>query len=76
MNIDIIKTKETKKEIIYPWIGINKQNGFIVLFHNEGHGIILDTGTITSNYFFIGGYIPTFIMDNFEPFEGSITISN
>lgn len=68
MKIEII---EKKKEIAFPWIGVS-QRGCIVLFVGHGKGVTINS----TNHHSHGEYIEDWLMLEFKPFTGTITLSN
>lgn len=68
----VIKENETKKEIKFPCLMIGKDTGFIVLFDKKGHGLVMNH----NNFYDIGYYSNAWDMDSFEPFNGTIELSN
>lgn len=69
----VIEKKDCQKETSYPYIGISKTNGCIVLFYSDGEGTCLNAGH-TSNE--LAHYSRAWLESCFDRLEGSITLSN
>ena len=67
-----------QKEIEYPWLGISKLDGSIVLFSEHGIGTVIKSEYSTVNSFspYIGYHGVTWDMSHFEGFNGTITLEN
>ncbi|PCI28251.1 hypothetical protein COB55_04100 [Candidatus Wolfebacteria bacterium] len=72
MNSKVNKTKTTRK---YPKLMINTGDceGLVILMQYEGKGIVLHNPT---PFYAIGHWSSTWAMDEFENFEGEVTICN
>lgn len=57
----------------YPYLGYDELQGVVVLFTNEGKGMVVYTGN--DSVYHIGDY-GDFYEDSFEVFKGTITLSN
>jgi hypothetical protein len=60
----------------YPWIGIStNSNGLVVLFHEEGKGVVINVGT-GSSCWELGTNADDWAMRTFKPYTGKITLEN
>ena len=76
MRSTLINKEEKAREIKYPCLMITKwDNGdkMVVLFMEEGTGTVVFS---TRNGWKLGDRNDSFIMDFFEPFDGTIQLTN
>jgi hypothetical protein len=66
-----INEKETQGEVKYPCL-MKSEKGLIVLFNAPECGIVLKGNDVHER----GHYSSNWNMDSFEPFNGTITLSN
>lgn len=71
----VIKNQE-KSKITYPHLGVTSWadgKDIVVLFNTEGHGMV-----VYSNYpnWKVGEYSMSWAMEAFNPFNGTIELSN
>ena len=64
--------EKEQKEITYPCLMQSKYNELIVLFHNEGNGIVVRPNKDFNERSDLSGWN----MENFKPFHGTITLQN
>ncbi len=62
-----------RKEQRFPMLMQHDVSSLTVLFTDDGKGTVIATGN--TNYC-IGYYSDGWVMSGFEPFDGSVTISN
>jgi hypothetical protein len=71
----IITTQPKPKQCyIYPWLGINEHN-CIVLFYADSIGTVLRSAGEDSPLG-VGYHSALWNMDNFQPFNGTVTLEN
>jgi hypothetical protein len=68
----IITTQPKPKQHIYPWLGINAHN-CIVLFYADNMGTVLRGEDSPLG---VGYHYALWDMDNFQPFNGTVTLEN
>ncbi len=74
----IITTKPKPKQRIYPWLGINEHN-CIVLFYADSIGTVLrsaDEPLTEDSPLCVGYHSALWNMDNFQPFNDTVTLEN
>lgn len=74
MKTIVVDNKESK-EIEYPWLGVTS-DGLVVLFHDKNCGIVVYKPTDYPCPNKLGDYHATWQMVFFEPFTGTLTLSN
>lgn len=57
----------------YPYLGIRKDQNLIVLFSAEYKGTVVNKGASPHD---VGDHVISWVMSCFDPFEGSVTLSN
>jgi len=68
-----VTINEKSKEIEYPCLMIAKETKRVVLFYEEGSGVLLHGGI---THLYIGNIRQSFDMDIFEIFNGTVTLEN
>jgi hypothetical protein len=69
-----VEEQQENNEIDYPFIGISKINGTIILFFKPKEGIVLQGKK--EEVYRTSCYDINWNMANFKPFKGKITLSN
>ena len=70
ISISIVKTPKSSKQ--FPKLMSSISNDLIVLFSREGEGVVIRA----SNTWRTGDWSDNFAADNFEDFNGSVTLRN
>ena len=73
MQVKVGFGKEDKPVRPFPKLMISKVTGAIALLMDYGKGTILERG---SSLYFLGEFESKLKMENFEDFEGTLTLSN
>lgn len=72
MKIEV-KQNEAKASPKYPYIGVSKDSGIIILFTGPDSGVCLNKGI---SKYIEGEYCNNWAESNFEPFNGTVILSN
>jgi len=71
----ILNTEVKPQPIKYPWLGILKSSSItkVVLFTSHREGTVVYSN---DSFDSVGTYITGWAIENFEKYQGSITLSN
>ena len=77
MNRIMIKSMMTEKGDVsgYPKLMINDK-GYVVLFSEYAHGVVVSESGHGGHNHAIGTYINVWVMSHFTEYSGTITLSN
>ena len=74
MNITSQAQQSPKGDRQYPWIGIHKSQGTVILFYDRNCGVVLTKGAVAAHWR-TGYQSENFSMNEFDQFRGTIVIT-
>lgn len=69
-----VNEEKGKNLVEYPCLMVSKDGDIVILFVSEGRGLVINA--LGDCEWGIGAYYDDWTMSRFEPFNGSITLSN
>ncbi len=72
----VITNQEVQQEDEYPCLKVSEDTGNVVLFTKVNTGTIVYIGVGSPSYYKVGEYCDEWAEELFEPFNGTVQLSN